>query len=73
MLLDPKTKEKINEDDFEIYVINDTNEICTNLNLNNILDQNGCINKRVSLEEFSADMLPADINLFVELVDKNPE
>lgn len=71
VLLDPKTKEKINEEDFEIYVINDTNEICTNLNLDNLVDQNGCINNRLSLEEFSADRLPQDINLFVELVDKN--
>jgi hypothetical protein len=60
----------INDEDYEIYLLNDTNEIVQNLNVDTCLDPNsGSILKRKSLEAFSADQLPSDLNVFFKLDD----
>ena len=59
---------KINDDDYDIFVLNDSNEIITELNnIEMSLDENGIINKRASLEAFSVDKLPENINVFFKI------
>ena len=56
--------EEINEEDYEIYVLNETSEVVTQLNIEGLFDSNGQIDKRKSLEAFSANSLPSDLNVF---------
>jgi hypothetical protein len=65
--------DKINDEDYEIYILNDSNEIVNNLDLENCIDSNGAISKRNSLEAFSADKLPSNVNVFFKLLDNIPE
>ena len=65
--------DKINEEDYEIYILNDSNELVNNLDLENCIDSNGAISKRNSLEAFSADKLPSNINVFVKVLENIPE
>ncbi len=57
-------EEKINEDDYEIYVINKDSDEVVNLDLGDSITTNGRIMSRFSVEEFSADQLPSDVNVF---------
>jgi hypothetical protein len=61
--------EKINDEDYEIYVLKDSNEIVTDsqLNVQNCLDPGGSILKRKSIESYSADDLPSDLNVFFKM------
>ena len=62
---------KINDDDYEIYVLNDTNEILTELNnIEDSVNESGHINKRASIEAFSADKLPPNINVFFKILEE---
>jgi len=62
---------KINDDDYEIYVLNDTNEILTELNkIDQSVNEDGHINKRASIEAFSADKLPPNINVFFKILEE---
>jgi hypothetical protein len=61
--------EKINEDDYEIYVINKGSDEIINIDLEETLSENGRITSRFSVEEFSADQLPTDINIFFRYDD----
>lgn len=61
--------ELINDDDYEIYVLNETNEVVSHLNVQDSLDSNGAILKRTSIELFSADQLPNDLNVFFKIND----
>ncbi len=65
--------DKINDEDYEIYILNDSNEIVKNLDLENCIDSNGAISKRNSLEAFSADKLPSNINVFFKVLENIPE
>ena len=56
--------EEINEEDYEIYVLKETSEVVTQLNIDGLFDSNGNIDKRKSLEAFSADSLPTDLSVF---------
>ncbi|RMZ94841.1 MATH and LRR domain-containing protein PFE0570w-like [Brachionus plicatilis] len=60
---------KINDEDYEIFVLNDSNEIVADLNLNDLFDENGCIDKRKSLETFSSTNIPDNINVFFKVLD----
>lgn len=51
--------DQINEDDYEIYVLNDANETVSGLN----------VDKRKSVENFSADELPPEMNVFFRYSD----
>ncbi len=64
-------KEKINDEDYEIFVLNDTNEIVKNLNIDNCIDSNGAVLKRSSLQAFTADQLPPNINIFFKVLENN--
>lgn len=61
--------EKINDEDYEIYVLDDSNEVVTNLNLENSIDENGAINNRKSIDAYSADQLPSNLNVFFKIID----
>ncbi len=62
---------KINDEDYEIYVLNDTNEILTELNkIEDSVNESGHINKRASIEAFSADKLPPNINVFFKILEE---
>ena len=62
---------KINDDDYEIYVLNDTNEILTELNkIEQSVTEDGHINKRASIEAFNADSLPQNINVFFKILEE---
>jgi len=62
---------KINDDDYEIYVLNDTNEILTELNkIEQSVSEDGHINKRASIEAFNADSLPQNINVFFKILEE---
>ena len=65
------SNEMINDEDYEIYVLNDANEIVNNLNVENALGANGSILKRTSLKTFSGDQLPSDLNVFFKLEENN--
>lgn len=65
-------KDKINDEDYEIYVLNDSNEIVKDLNVEQSFDSNGAILKRSSLQAFTADQLPSNINIFFKILE-NPE
>lgn len=54
----------INDDDYEIYLLNDSKEV-TKLNVQNMLNPESL--KRQSIENFSADSLPSDINVFFRI------
>lgn len=58
---------KINDQDYEIFLLNDSNEIISDLNLNDLFDENGLIDKRKSLETFSSVNIPDNINVFFQL------
>lgn len=58
---------KINDQDYEIFMLNDSNEIVSDLNLNDLFDENGLIDKRKSLETFSSVNIPDNINVFFKL------
>ena len=60
----------IDDEDYEIYVLNDTNEIVQNLSVADCLDENGSILKRKSLEVFTGDQLPNDLNVFFKIDEK---
>lgn len=57
----------INDDDYEIYVLNDTKEVITRLNVDNAFDEFGAISKRRSIENYSAEILPSNINVFFKI------
>lgn len=57
----------INDDDYEIYVLNDSNEVVTELKVETVLDESGTISKRRSIENYSADILPNNINVFFKI------
>lgn len=61
----------INDDDYEIYVLKDSNEVITRLNVESALDRSGAISKRLSLENFSADVLPENINVFFKIDEED--
>lgn len=58
----------INDDDYEIYVLKDTNEVITRLNV----ELDSMVDKRRSLENYSANILPSDINVFFK-IDEDDE
>jgi hypothetical protein len=64
--------EFIDIDDYEIYKINETNEIETDLNLlaNALEFDDNSQNKRASLEQFSADQLPSDLSVYFSIKDE---
>jgi hypothetical protein len=61
----------IDDEDYEIYVLNDTNEIVQNISVADSLDENGSILKRKSLEAFSGDQLPEDLNVYFKIEEKS--
>ena len=62
---------KISDEDYEIYVLNDTDEILTELSrIDESVNERGLINKRASLEAFTADQLPANINVFFKILEE---
>lgn len=62
---------KINDQDYEIFVLNDSNEIVSDLNLGDLFDENGFIDKRKSLETFSSTNIPDNINVFFKVLENN--
>ena len=70
MVLDNASK-YINDDDYEIYVLKDSNEVITKLNVSNVIDETGAISKRRSIENFSGDVLPDKINVFFKIDEED--
>ncbi|CAF0771215.1 unnamed protein product [Brachionus calyciflorus] len=64
---------QINDDDYEIYILDDSNEVVTNLNLDGALDENGIIDKRKSIEAFSSIQLPDNINVFFKVLEQGDD
>ena len=58
--LDTK-KEEINDEDYEIYLLEDANEVLAEAGLN--------VSSRKSIESFSADQLPSEMNIFFRYSD----
>lgn len=63
----------INDDDYEIYVLKDSNEIIEKLeNVESVFDsETGAISKRRSIENYSANVLPSSINVFFKIDEEN--
>lgn len=63
----------INDADYDVYVLNDSNEVITKLNVDTAFDETGVISKRRSLENYSADVLPDNINVFFKIQEEDEE
>ena len=61
---------QINHDDYEIFMLNDSNEIVSELNLESAMNSNGVILKRKSIETFSADQISDDFCVFFNMNEK---
>lgn len=62
---------KINDEDYDIYVLNDTNEILTELSgIEESISENGVINSRASIEAFSGEQLPHTVNVFFKIPEE---
>jgi outer membrane lipoprotein SlyB len=62
---------KINDDDYDIYVLKDSNEIIKELNgIEESISENGIINSRASIEAFSGDQLPETVNVFFKIPEE---
>lgn len=63
--------EFINDEDYDIFIVKGTNEIVENskLNVQDSIDNDGAVLKRKSLQAFTADQLPENLNLFFKIID----
>jgi flagellar biosynthesis GTPase FlhF len=59
--------EKIKLDDFDVFVLNDSNELPESLNIDNAFDSTGHLTNRNSLDSFQVDSLPDSIDVYLTI------
>lgn len=76
LIEEDELKEQISEQDYEIYVVEGDGADDTHVELNEAdvratLGHNRRVANRMSVEEFSADQLPTDLNIYFQYTDDN--
>lgn len=57
----------IDDNDYEIYILEGSNEVITKLNVGSSFEKSGTISNRRSIENYSADILPSELNVFFKI------